>query len=431
MAQRLTSRPLVFPAKSTGTANNVRATAVTESSEVPSSSVAASCCCHADPAEAPPPINEHDPPTGAVASISAEANVSPLTAAKWENCRCGGGPQPPDDQSLYCALCTLVVSKSQLLEGIEEDDDDIEQKEIFPLEHEEPQFNILDIIDIDKEGGVFQAEHLEILRQAFDTDQIFHQDLGTEPIRVEPFQLNVDEKRWASEARNRAPPRPQSLERRAFIEKTVAMLLEKGCIEKCQARAYSQVHITPKKEKGEFRLCIDFRGLNDATQRISWPILGEGPALAAPNMRDLTARLGAAKHKFFAVMDLTSGYWQNEIHPDSQEKTAFIKPGGLSDGIKPSYKGSIKPGGIKPGGCFKWKRVPMGLQGAGSYFQAMMTEVIGSELLYNGREVYLDDVIVHGKTHREYLDNLIKLIKRFALYGVRLSPKKCRFGPQK
>lgn len=100
-------------------------------------------------------------------------------------------------------------------------------------------------------------------------------------------------------------------------------------------------------------------------------------------------------------MDLTSGYWQTEIHPDSQEKTTSLR-----------------------------KRVPTGwLQGAGSYFQAMMTEVICSELLYNGCEVYLDDVIVRGKTHREYLDNLKKrLMQRLALYGVRLSPKKCHFG---
>jgi transposase InsO family protein len=70
----------------------------------------------------------------------------------------------------------------------------------------------------------------------------------------------------------------------------------------------------------------------------------------------------------------------------------------------------------------------MGLKGAGSYFQAKMTEIIGPELLYNRVEVYLDDVIVWGATEREYLDNLKALMKRFALYGVRLSPKKCRFG---
>jgi hypothetical protein len=29
-------------------------------------------------------------------------------------------------------------------------------------------------------------------------------------------------------------------------------------------------------------------------------------------------RLGAAKPRFFVVMDLTSGYWQTEVHKDSR-----------------------------------------------------------------------------------------------------------------
>jgi hypothetical protein len=34
-----------------------------------------------------------------------------------------------------------------------------------------------------------------------------------------------------------------------------------------------------------------------------------------------------------------------------------------------------------------------------------MASVIGSELLYNGTEVYLDDILVYGDTPQEYLDN--------------------------
>jgi hypothetical protein len=63
-------------------------------------------------------------------------------------------------------------------------------------------------------------------------------------------------------------------------------------------------------------------------------------------------------------MDL-KGYWQTELHPESRDYTAFITPSG----------------------CYRWARVPMGLKGSGSYFQAQMASVIGSELLYNGTEV--------------------------------------------
>ncbi len=48
----------------------------------------------------------------------------------------------------------------------------------------------------------------------------------------------------------------------------------------------------------------------------------------------------------------------------------------------------------------------MGLKGAGSYFSFQMAEITGPDLLYHGIEVYLDDIIIHGATRREYLDNL-------------------------
>ena len=37
---------------------------------------------------------------------------------------------------------------------------------------------------------------------------------------------------------------------------------------------------------------------------------------------DLRDKLG--KSKFFSTLDLASGYWQICMHPNSQEKTAFV-----------------------------------------------------------------------------------------------------------
>lgn len=156
------------------------------------------------------------------------------------------------------------------------------------------------------------------------------------------------------------------------------------------------MHVVPNKEKNQWRFCVAFRGLNDATQSGSWPI---------PNIQAMLNRLGTKKPKYFAIMDLTAGYWQTPIHEDSCAYTAFITPHGT----------------------YQWTRVPMGLKGAGSYFQAQMTNIIG-DLLYAGVEVYLDDVIVYGKPEEEYLANLRELLATFHAAGVHLSPKKCRFG---
>jgi hypothetical protein len=44
----------------------------------------------------------------------------------WDSCRCALGPQcSPAASTPYCTLCTLVVSKAELLDGIEDDDDEL------------------------------------------------------------------------------------------------------------------------------------------------------------------------------------------------------------------------------------------------------------------------------------------------------------------
>ena len=112
-----------------------------------------------------------------------------------------------------------------------------------------------------------------------------------------------------------------------------------------------------------------------------WPI---------PNIPEIFARLGAKRPKFFAKIDLTSGYHQLPIDEASQILTAFITPFGL----------------------YKWCRLPMGPKGGGSYFMQMIQRVL-TGLLYTICEVYLDDVLVYGDTEEEFLANLDKVFARF------------------
>jgi hypothetical protein len=72
-----------------------------------------------------------------------------------------------------------------------------------------------------------------------------------------------------------------SHERRKFVDETVRMLLDKGCIEPAQVKAYLKYTCSPRKTPAISDF-VDFRGLNDAT-RISWPI---------PNIKAMLSRLG-------------------------------------------------------------------------------------------------------------------------------------------
>lgn len=73
------------------------------------------------------------------------------------------------------------------------------------------------------------------------------------------------------------------------------------------SRAYSQ-------KDGSTRFCVDFRKLNKSTVKDAYPI-------PKPDEK-LNALFGS---KYFSSIDLTSGFWQIEMHPDDKE-TCNIPP---------------------------------------------------------------------------------------------------------
>ena len=70
-------------------------------------------------------------------------------------------------------------------------------------------------------------------------------------------------------------------------------------------------------------------------------------------------KIGSKRAKWFAVLDLTSGYHQAPIDEKSKHLTAFRTATGL----------------------WEWNRLPMGLQGAGSYFQHNVQHVVLKDMI--------------------------------------------------
>ncbi len=96
-------------------------------------------------------------------------------------------------------------------------------------------------------------------------------------------------------------------------------------------------------------------------------------AYPLPNLNDCLDHLGGATH--YSCLDVLSAYYQIEVDAEDRQETAFVCKQGL----------------------YEYNVMPFGLCNAASTFQRCM-ELILCGLPWHILLIYLDDVIVYGKT---------------------------------
>ena len=225
--------------------------------------------------------------------------------------------------------------------------------------------------------------------------RIFSNELRRSPAKIPPMELKVNVQLWRN-PKHRAPPRVVSDVRTAAIISMTAKMLADDLIETSDASEHSQVLLTPKPDS-TFRFCIDYRLLNSCTDNIDWPL---------PNIEQLIRRLGSKKSILFAKFDFTHGYHQAGLALNSRIFTTFTT--------------SV--------GKFQWKRVPMGLKGAPSYFQKVMASEVLKELTHNVCELYIDDLLVYGTSEEGFFTNLELVLRRLDAHDIVIKPSKCVVG---
>lgn len=177
------------------------------------------------------------------------------------------------------------------------------------------------------------------------------------------------------------------------VRKHLQELQANGIISESRS-PYASPIVVVRKKTGKVRMCVDYRTLNQRTIPDQYTV---------PRVEDALHSLSGSK--WFSVLDLRSGYYQIPMSEADKEKTAFICPLGF----------------------YQFERMPQGISGAPATFQRVMERTIG-DMNFLEVLVYLDDLIVFGKTIEEHEERLLKVLDRLKEEGLKLSLDKCQFG---
>ena len=153
----------------------------------------------------------------------------------------------------------------------------------------------------------------------------------------------------------------------------------------------SNLVVVPKSSGG-VRVCCDLRELNKVVVR-------ERHVL--PKVEDTLQNLRGSK--YFAKIDLKSGFFQLDLAEESRYLTIFI-----------THRG-----------CFRFKRTPFGLNDVSEQFQKVMEQILFG---LQGVEISVDDVIIHAKSLEELIVRIRAVFARCREYNLRLNPDKCMLG---
>ena len=128
-------------------------------------------------------------------------------------------------------------------------------------------------------------------------------------------------------------------ERKEAMEKILRDFIERGWLEPCHSDWASPCFVVPKKVAGEWRLVVNYRGLNAQTQHDSYTL---------PLIEDMLQK--QHRRRIFTVIDLKHGYHQMPLAEESRACTAMSTPLGP----------------------LQWKVMPMGVTNGNAAFQQML-----------------------------------------------------------
>lgn len=242
------------------------------------------------------------------------------------------------------------------------------------------------MIPVYQKGCVRQTESQ---KENFKKFIIAHQVYFSRPGEVGRTNMGTHKIKLKDEKPIREPPRRIHIYKRQTLEEKVKKLEEKGLIEKSNNPWFSQTVMVQKKD-GSLRMCVDYRKLNEMTIKDAYPLTRID--------ENLDTLEGA---EWYSSLDFDMAYHQVSMEQEDKEKTAFATP---------------------RGGLYQFTAMPFWLCNAASTFERIIEKTL-TGLQWEIAVLYLDDIVVYGKSFKDHLLNLEKVFEKLLDAGLKLKPK--------
>ena len=198
-------------------------------------------------------------------------------------------------------------------------------------------------------------------------------------------------------------PYPMREEQKKVIQKEMDRLKHLGIICKGLTGYSSPVVLLKRKNQNLYRVCSDFRTLNEKLVKINH---------AFPLVRDCIEQLGRKKCHYLSTIDLRDAFHTLRLALSSQKYC----------GITPYYGSPT----------YHYLCMGMGMSVSPQIWQQFVDLVFQDDLIKHKQnfDVIMDNTFIH-LTAKEHMDDLIDLSKVLRKYGLKLSPHKCQFFKKK